>query len=119
LDLEIDSEALCTVVYIHETVHAYSHLGRDHDGNMWSDFVLPTSDRPDFNPSLPHEAIAQYYTYKLIETLDDKKLMDAFKTLESHCSETYRAWWATSHYTLEEMRKVLVNYRHRNMKWPH
>ena len=117
-DLGVNKDALSTVVYIHETVHAYSHIGKDYDGRSWSDFSLPMSDQPDFHPSKPHEAIAQYYTYKLLETLGDKKLMQAFLTLEQHSIAVYRAWRATEHYTLEEMREILVNYRRRGTEWP-
>lgn len=117
-DISIDKDALSTVVYIHETVHAYSHIGKDRDGRSWSDFSLPMSDQPDFHPSKFHEAIAQYYTYKLLEMLGDKKLMEAFLTLEQHSLDVYRAWRATEHYTLEEMRGILVNCRRRGAEWP-
>jgi hypothetical protein len=117
-DLGVDNDALCTVVYIHETVHAYSHIGKDRDGRWWSDFSLPMSDQPEFYPSRPHEAIAQYYTYKLLEKLGDEKLMHAFLTLEQHSLDVYRAWRATEHYTLEEMRDILVQYRKKGTEWP-
>jgi hypothetical protein len=62
IDLGVDIDSLSTVVYIHETVHAYSHIGKDRDGRTWIDYSLPMSNQPDFSPSRPHEAIAQYYT---------------------------------------------------------
>jgi hypothetical protein len=117
-ELGVDKDALSTVVYIHETAHAYSHIGKDRDGRSWLDFSLPMSDQPDFHPSKPHEAIAQYYTYKLIERLDDEKLMQAFLTLEQHSLDVYRAWRATEHYTLEAMRDILVQYRKKGTEWP-
>ncbi len=117
-DLGVDEEALGTVVYIHETVHAFSHVGKDRDGRSWADFSLPMSDQPDFTPSLPHEAIAQYYTYKLLERLHDERLMKAFLTLEQAGLDVYRAWRSTEHYTLEDMRDVLVQYRRRAGAWP-
>jgi hypothetical protein len=40
-DLGIDSDALSTIVYIHETVHAFAHLGRDLSDRMWSGCVAP------------------------------------------------------------------------------
>lgn len=117
-DLNVDKETLSTVVFIHETVHAYSHIGKDRDGRSWSDFSLPMSDLPDFHPSRPHEAIAQYYTYKLLEKLGDQKLMDAFLILEQHSLHVYRVWRTTEHYTLEEMRNILVQYRKKGTEWP-
>lgn len=117
-DLGVDIDALSTVVYIHETVHAYSHIGKDRDGRSWSDFTLPMSDQPDFYPSRPHEAIAQYYTFKLLQWLSNEKLLQTFLILEQHCIDVYRAWRATEHYTLEEMRNILVKYRKKGAEWP-
>lgn len=116
--LRLDEDALSTVVYIHETVHAFSHIGRDHDGRSWSDFSLPMSDQPDFEPSRPHEAIAQYYTYKLLEFLNDGRLLQTFLTLEQNAPAVYRVWRSTESYSLEEMRKILIEYRKRASEWP-
>ena len=117
-DLGINKNDLSTVVYIHETVHAYSHIGKDCDGRLWSDYSLPQSNQPDFYPSKIHEAIAQFYTYKLLEILNDKKLMQTFLTLEQHSLEVYRAWRSTENYSLEEMRKVLIDLRIKGTEWP-
>jgi hypothetical protein len=117
-DLGADEEALGTVVYIHETVHAFSHVGKDRDGRFWADLSLPISDQPDFMLVRPHEAIAQYYTYKLLARLHDEKLMKAFQSLEQASLDVYRAWRSTEHYTLENMRDVLVQYRRRAGTWP-
>lgn len=117
-DLDVDKDVLSTVAYIHETVHAYSHIGKDHDGRSWFDFSLPMSDQPDFRPSRPHEAIAQYYTFKLLQWLNDKELLRTFSAIEQHCMEVYRAWRSTEHYTLEEMREILVRCREKATEWP-
>jgi hypothetical protein len=93
-------------------------MGRDHYGRTWLDFSLPMSDQPDFEPSRPHEAISQYYTYKLLEHLKDARLLQTFLTLEQNAPEVYRAWRATESYSLEEMRKILIEYRKRATQWP-
>ena len=116
--LGIDEEALSTVVFIHETVHAFSHIGRDHDGLDWASYALPSANVPDATPSVTHEAIAQFYTFKLLENLKDNRLMKTFLTLEKSCSEVYRAWRATENYSLEQMREVLVKCRRTTAKWP-
>lgn len=116
--LKIDEDALSTVVFIHETVHAFSHVGRDHDGLHWQSYALPLADVPDSTPSVTHEAIAQFYTFKLLETLKDDRLMKTFLALEKSCSDVYRAWRATEHYSLEQMREVLVKCRTTTAKWP-
>ena len=117
-DLGIDEDALSTIVYLHETVHAYSHIGKDCDGHWWVDFSLPMSDQPNFYPSRPHEAIAQYYTFKMLQMLNDEKLMQTFLVLEQHCIEVYQAWRQTEHYSLEDMRNILVKYRKKAREWP-
>jgi hypothetical protein len=117
-ELGVDREALQTVVYVHETVHAFSHVGRDHDGCHWGSFAIALADGPDATPSVAHEAIAQYYTFRLLERLKDKKLMDAFIALEAACLDVYRAWRATEHYSLEQMREVLMSCRRMDTRWP-
>ena len=116
--LKIDEDALSTVVFIHETVHAFSHVGRDHDGLYWESYALPLADVPDATPSVTHEAIAQFYTFKLLENLKDDRLMKTFLALERSCSDVYRAWRTTEHYGLEQMREVLVKCRRTTATWP-
>lgn len=116
--LKLDEGALSTIVFIHETVHAFSHVGRDHDGLYWESYALPLADVPNATPSVTHEAIAQFYTFKLLENLMDDKLMKTFLALEKSCSDVYRAWRATEHYTLEQMREVLVKCRRTTAVWP-
>lgn len=117
-ELGVDQDALLTVVYIHETVHAFSHLGRDLNGNMWADYAIPIGDSPDERPVEAHEAIAQFYTFKLLQWLNDKRLMDAFLALEQKCDPVYRAWRRTEDYSLEAMRRLLLKLRGSTEKWP-
>lgn len=117
-ELGVDEDALMTVVYIHETVHAFSHLGRDLSGRMWEGFSLPVADSPDEQLIKPQEAIAQFYTFKLLEWLDDKRLLEAFVALEKSADAIYRAWRQTENFSLEAMRQVLVRYRSSSADWP-
>ncbi len=116
--LRLDEDALSTIVFIHETVHAFSHIGRDQDGMYWSAFAIPLADAPDATPIVTHEAIAQFYTFKLLQRVKDARLMDTFLTLEQSCSNVYRAWRATENYSLEQMREVLVKCRRATGQWP-
>ena len=116
--LGVDKNALSTVVFIHLTVHAFSHIGRDQDGMHWTTFALPLADAPDSTPSIAHEAIAQYYTFKLLEQLNDATLTSTFITLEKACSDVYRAWRATEHYSLEQMKDALMSVRRATGRWP-
>ncbi len=116
--LAIDEESLCTVVFVHESVHAYCHIGRDLDRNYWSTFAIPTADSIDGQPVVSHEAIAQFYTFKLIESLKDEKLMSAFLSLEKASSDVYRAWRKTDSLSLEQMRACWMKYRAIDSSWP-
>src|ERR1039458_8676358 len=73
----------------------FSHLGRDLSGRMWESFALPTADAPDTVPSSPHEGIAQFYTFKLLDWLGDERLVKAFLALEKSSAPVYRVWRET------------------------
>jgi hypothetical protein len=117
-NLAVDEDALSTVVFIHETVHAFTHVGRDLDAAYWKTFALPMADSVDGAPSATHEAIAQYFTFKLLERLQDDRLINAYLSLESVCLDVYRAWRATEHYTLEQMREAVMKCRKAGDQWP-
>lgn len=117
-ELGVDQDALLTVVYVHETVHAFSHVGRDLNGNMWTDYSIPIGNTPDERPIECHEAIAQFYTFELLQWLKDKRLMDAFLALEKQCDPVYRAWRRTEGYSLETVRQLLMKLRRGSQEWP-
>ena len=73
---------------------------------------------PQFHLSRAVESIAQLYTYKLLELVDDKKLLDAFQKLEEHSYPIYREWRVTEHYSLEAMRAALMRLRNAEAEWP-
>lgn len=110
-DLDIDSEALGTVAYIHLTIHAYCHIGKDLNNREWLDFSLPQHEQPIFKLSPIHETIAQYYTNKLIKKLQDDEIEKAFLEFEKSAVDVYKAWRKVENYTLEKMRSVLIKYR--------
>lgn len=109
--LAVDEDSLTTVVFVHETVHAFSHLGRDLDHTYWRTFAIPLATTIDGTPSRLHETIAQYFTYKLLERLQDELLTKAFLTLENASLEVYRAWREKEYDTLEQMRAFVMRSR--------
>lgn len=117
-DLDIDSEALGTVTYIHLTIHAYCHIGKDLNGREWLDFSLPQPEQPIFKLSQVHETIAQYYTNKLIKNIQDEKIEKAFLEFEKYSVGEYKAWRKVENYTLEKMRSVLIKYRKLTTEFP-
>lgn len=110
-ELDVDSQSLGTVAYIHLTIHAFCHIAKDLNGWDWTDFSLLEPNQPvlKFNKTL--EAIAQYYTYKLIEHLQDKKLKKAFTEFENHSVDVYKEWRKIENYSLEDVRAIIIKYR--------
>lgn len=108
---DIPLRHLENVVFIHETVHAICHLGRDLDGRAWPEFALPSSRDLGFRPSALHEELAQYFTYRLIKRVDDSALMHAFEQLTDHQPEEYQAWRDLRDVPVEQMRARLMRAR--------
>lgn len=117
-DLGIDRDALSTIVYIHETVHAFAHLGRDLNDRIWNGSLVPEAHCPEYRVTRAMEGIAQFYTYKLLERLDDRRLLDAFLKLEDHSEPLYREWRKAEQYSLEAMRAMLMRLRDVETDWP-
>lgn len=109
--LALRARHLGSVVLIHETIHALTHLGRDLDGRMWPEFALPPSDNPLFEPSWIHEPLAQYFTYQHIKRLRDPLLLKAFETLSAKQAPAYRAWRRIAGVPMEEARGWLMKVR--------
>ncbi len=109
--LNIERQALANVVFIHETVHALCHLGRDLDGRRWEEFALPSSYNPAFRPSALHETIAQFFTHRLITRLGDSALLAAFERLSDHQPPEYQTWRKMTEVPVEAVRKLLIRAR--------
>lgn len=109
--LDIPPRELENIVFIHECVHAVCHLGRDLDGRGWPEFALPSSQDLDFRPSKLHEELAQYFTFRLIERLEDEALMRAFEHLSDHQVPEYQSWRQLRDIPVEYMRAQLMRAR--------
>lgn len=109
--LDLDARALGNVVFMHESVHAICHLGRDLDERAWDDFALPSSLNPAFRPSAFHEGLAQYFTLRLIERLGDTEMMTALERLSDHQPAEYQAWRKLRTFSVERVRAVLLRAR--------
>ncbi len=118
--LDVALRNLENVVFLHETIHAICHLGRDLDGRHWSEFALPSSRDPTFTPSELHETLAQYFTLRMIERLGDAGMMRAFEVLSDHQPKQYQAWRAMRSTPIEEVRKLLIGARTGfiGQRWP-
>lgn len=109
--LGIDRRALANVVFLHETVHALAHLGRDLDGRRWEDFALPSSRDPAFRPSALHETLAQFFAHRLLTRLGDSALLAAFERLSDHQPPEYQTWRKMVDVPVESVRKLLLRAR--------
>jgi hypothetical protein len=109
--LGIDRRALANVAFLHETVHALTHLGRDLDGRRWEEFALPSSRDPSFRPSTLHETLAQFFTHRLIRRLGDPALLLAFERLSDHQPTEYQTWRKMVDVPIESVRKLLLRAR--------
>jgi cellulose biosynthesis protein BcsQ len=109
--LDVPLRDLENVVFLHETIHAVCHLGRDLDGRHWSEFALPSSRDLTFTPSELHETLAQYFTLRMIERLGDAGMMRAFEVLSDYQPKQYQAWRAMRSTPIEQVRKLLIEVR--------
>jgi len=94
---------LYTVVEMHETAHAVSHLGMDTEGRIW--------EAPWQGTSELHELLAQLYTILLIRRLGNSRLEEVFLKLNERQPERYRYWRMLEGLPQEKVREFLVAKR--------
>ena len=109
----IDPEALTVVVLAHELAHAYTHVGRDIDGNQWN-----TQDMYDmYNADIKViEGLAQYYTEAVCERLAPRfpKALEVFNLFlknQTECYTAYLKWFENGKKSGEVIRSVLLECR--------
>ena len=103
---------------MHMTAHAFAHLGRDLNGRTWAGAPAIELDSPEDQISRSQEAIAQFYTFKLLEWLGDEQLTTAFAALENASTPAYSVWRETRDYSLEQVRAILIRHRNEYAEWP-
>lgn len=100
----LDLESFVVMVLTHELAHAYNHIGRDKDGQMWENFHL-TDDSTA-------EGLAQYYTHRFLIQYQyrNPKFPAVFdKTLEMQPREyaCFKDWDAS----LEQVYRAFIHTR--------
>lgn len=75
---------LYTIVEMHETAHATTHLGLDANGTLW--------EHPEEGTSELHELLAQPYTIHLIQRLRERRLERLFLELNKKQPQRYCYW---------------------------
>jgi len=102
-DLGVAYDDLYTVVEMHETAHAVSHLGMDTEGRIWETPWQGTSEL--------HELLAQLYTILLIRRLGNSRLEEVFLKLNKQQPERYLYWRMLENLPSEKTREFLVAKR--------
>lgn len=110
LNKAIDPEALTVVVLAHELAHAYTHVGRDIDGNQWN-----THDMVNAELKIV-EGLAQYYTEAVCERLWPRfpKALEVFNLFlknQSKCYTAYLDWFEKGERSGEVIRSALLECR--------
>ncbi len=111
--LGIPVDALTLVVLAHELAHAYSHLGRDIDGEAWNTNTFANADMAIV------EGIAQFYAQVICESLNMRfpAARHAFEILlakQSGAYTAYRDWLDSTERSGEIMRVAMIECRSRN-----
>ncbi len=100
-----------SVTLIHLSALALMHQGEDADGRRWEGFSLGDPSPWIGGVPLPTLALAQFYTRRLLERLDDSNLIHAFETLSEKQPPAYSAWKNMEHISLETARAWLTALR--------
>jgi hypothetical protein len=106
-----DERALGSIAFLHATVYALCHIGRDLDGRMWENFGLPPARDLDFRPSITMETFARYFSLRLLERLNDDSMTSAFERINSCQPPEYRGWERLRSVPVEEVRRLLIQAR--------
>lgn len=111
--MAVAPEALTLVTACHELAHAYSHLGRDIDGNRWDTESFAKADAQIV------EGIAQFYTGVICRKLAARfpQALAAFDALLEHQSGPYAVHqeWAKEHPAAGEVVRVsMIECRSQN-----
>ena len=109
--LGVEERALSNVAFLHATVYAAAHLGRDLDGRLWNDFGVPSARDITYKPSLLLETLARYFSFRLLERLEDAAMTAAFERMNEQQPPEYQAWRRLRSHSIEAVRKILMRAR--------
>ena len=96
-------DGLASLVEMHETAHAVTHLGIDSNETLWA--------HPEQGSSELHEMLAQFYTRQLIRQIGDRHLEKIFLSLNQQQPERYKYWKYLEGVPLELVRVFLLTRR--------
>jgi len=112
--INADAKDLAVVVLIHELAHAYTHLGRDIDGEQWRTKAFSDTDINIV------EGLAQFYTSVICEKISDKNpnIKNAYKKLLKAQKGPYRVhekWNVNGEKSGEIVRYGLIECRSKSI----
>ncbi len=107
--MNILPEITAVVVMAHELAHAYHHLGKDKDGNMWNSYFEAESKIK--------EGLAQFYTLKFVEDYENQYpvLRQAYTYIIAHQTGEYRIHENWVNFGNENVRLALLIARISNI----
>lgn len=107
----LSSRYVKSVAFIHLSALALAYDARDLDEEPGYGFAPNRSASSPAPPSPIHVSLAQAFTHRLILRLGDANLLAAFEKLSEHQAEPYRRWETLQHWSLEELRVLLLRAR--------
>jgi hypothetical protein len=112
--LDVSVEGLTVAVFAHELIHAYTHLGNDHDGEQWETGAFADADLKIV------EGLAQFYTAVICKRVEGRLLgvSNAFEQLLSIQSPTYtefQSWTKPNERAGEIVRFSMIGCRKKRL----
>ena len=112
--LDVSVEGLTIAVLAHELVHAYTHVGKDIDGEQWATPAFAEAELRIV------EGLAQFYTAVICKKLEGRLpgLSEAFEKLLTIQSPTYtefRTWTTENERAGEIVRFTMIGARKKNV----
>src|SRR5215217_7946460 len=112
--LNVSVEALTVVTLTHELTHAYTHLGRDIDGDLWDTNSFAAAD------SRIVEGLAQFYTQVICGKLAERfpaasHAFDALLEMQSGPYVIHKDWTTEAERGGEIVRFAMIATRSRNL----
>ena len=101
--LKVDPQVLIDKVFAHEAGHAVSHLGKDKEGNIWTNFGQASRNNV--------ELFAQLYAFKLFEEKENADALDAMQKLGRNQTRPYHVYQKHVHKSQQEIYDLLIEIR--------
>jgi hypothetical protein len=112
--LNVSIEGLTIAVFAHELIHAYTHLGNDHDGEQWATPAFADADNQIV------EGLAQFYTAEVCKRIEARapgsvQAFEQLSTIQSPAYNCFRSWTDEKERGGEIVRFSMIGCRKRKL----